>query len=324
MSESLTTPSDSSEFGNRPKEPEREILQGKRAEESLRPSMERFHLLVEGIRDFAVLVLGPRGRLIRWNQGDERIQGYRVEEILGRHFSCFYPAEDIQGGKLDHELAVATVEGKFEDEGWRVCQDGSRFWTNVAITALRNHAGTLRGFAKRMHGTTALVLSAIVDITECKRAEQEVAQRCKSSPAPTPNSNSSPTSARRTSKSRSAWSTATQFLAKRDGGRPDAVAGKTPRPDLILLDLNLPQQDGREVLAEIKAAPGLRRIPVINLMASNTDQDILRSYDPPREPHSSQADVPRRVHRGCALDRGILDDNRQTSPRERELRWLGR
>jgi PAS domain S-box-containing protein len=93
-------------------------------------------------------MLDPTGQIVSWNSGAERIKGYCSEEILGRHFSCFYPSEDIESGKPAMELESAAASGRFEDEGWRVRKDGSRFWANVVISALRDGSGNLRGFAK--------------------------------------------------------------------------------------------------------------------------------------------------------------------------------
>ena len=139
----------------------RDIAQRKRADEALRESEERFRLLVDGIRDYEVLMLDPTGRIASWNQGAERIRGYKADEILGRHFSCFYPPEDVQNGKPEHGLEAAIAEGRCEEEGWRVRKDGSRFWANVVITALTDGAGKLRGFSKVTR-----------DITERRRTEQ--------------------------------------------------------------------------------------------------------------------------------------------------------
>jgi PAS domain S-box-containing protein len=100
--------------------------------------------------------------VISWNQGAERIKGYRGEEIIGRHFSCFYAEEDVQQGKPQQELERAAADGRFEDEGWRIRKDGSRFWANAILTALRDGAGGLRGFSKITR-----------DITEKRRAQQE-------------------------------------------------------------------------------------------------------------------------------------------------------
>jgi PAS domain S-box-containing protein len=108
---------------------------------------EHFRLLVESIRDYAIFTLDPEGRVTSWNAGAERYKRYRADEIIGRHFSVFYPPEDIASGKPARELAVAAREGRIEDEGWRVRKDGTRFWANVVITALREN-GRLIGFAK--------------------------------------------------------------------------------------------------------------------------------------------------------------------------------
>ena len=107
-----------------------------------------FRRVVEQSRDYAVFVLDPRGNIRTWNLGAQRLKGYRPEEIIGRHFSAFYTPAAIDSGWPAHELKVAEREGRFEDEGWRVRNDGSRFWANVIITALRDDAGHLIGFSK--------------------------------------------------------------------------------------------------------------------------------------------------------------------------------
>ncbi len=109
---------------------------------------ERFQQLVESIVDYAIFMLDPQGRIRSWNSGAERLKGYKQEEVLGRHFSIFYPPEAVARGWPEEELERADRDGRFEDEGWRVRKDGSRFWANVVITALRNPDGTLAGFAK--------------------------------------------------------------------------------------------------------------------------------------------------------------------------------
>ena len=139
----------------------RDITERKRAEKELRESEERFRLVVEGVRDYAIFALDPAGRVASWNEGARRIKGYEAEEIIGEHFSRFYPEEDVQRGKPERELEVALAEGRVEDEGARVRKDGSRFWANVVITALRDGAGRLRGFSKVTR-----------DITERKNAEE--------------------------------------------------------------------------------------------------------------------------------------------------------
>jgi PAS domain S-box-containing protein len=135
----------------------------KQTERDLRESEERFRLLVEGVKDYAILMLDPNGRVLSWNLGAERIKGYGVDEIIGRHYSIFYPAEDVSAGKPEINLRKAAAEGRIEDEGWRVRKDGSRFWADVVITALRNPDGSLRGFAKITR-----------DVTDRKRAEDSV------------------------------------------------------------------------------------------------------------------------------------------------------
>jgi PAS domain S-box-containing protein len=112
------------------------------------PDAELLRLLVENVTDYAIFVLDTDGNVASWNAGAARIKGYSAEEIIGRHFSTFYPQEALERGWPAHELEVARAQGRFEDEGWRLRKDGTRFWANVVITALRDEAGQLRGFAK--------------------------------------------------------------------------------------------------------------------------------------------------------------------------------
>jgi PAS domain S-box-containing protein len=107
-----------------------------------------FRLLVECVTDYAIFMLDPSGRVATWNVGAHRLKGYRADEILGRHFSVFYPVEEVARGKPRFELEEATRVGRFEDEGWRIRKDGTRFWANVVITAMRDREGILRGFGK--------------------------------------------------------------------------------------------------------------------------------------------------------------------------------
>ena len=127
---------------------DRNPRKSKKHDDSLRRSEERFRVLVEGVRDYAIFMLDPQGRIVTWNSGAELIKGYRADEIIGEHFSKFYPPEALKRDLPGHELRVAAAEGRFEDEGWRVRKDGSLFWANVVITALRNRGGDLLGFAK--------------------------------------------------------------------------------------------------------------------------------------------------------------------------------
>ena len=122
---------------------------------------DQFRLLVEGSRDYAIFMLDPEGHIATWNPGAERIKQYKADEIIGQHFSVFYPREAVGPGRPQHELEVARAEGRFEEEGWRVRKDGTQFWANVVITALYDKAGHLRGFSKITR-----------DMTERKRAEE--------------------------------------------------------------------------------------------------------------------------------------------------------
>jgi protein-histidine pros-kinase len=135
-------------------------------ETALRESEERFRLLVEGTRDYAIFMLDTTGHIVSWNAGAERINGYTYDEIIGRHFSKFYTEEDLADGKPARELKIAAGTGKYEEEGWRVRKDGTRFWSSVLITALRDESGRLRGFGKVTR-----------DLTERRRLEQNLLEK---------------------------------------------------------------------------------------------------------------------------------------------------
>jgi PAS domain S-box-containing protein len=130
--------------------------------ETLRDSEERYRLLVESVRDYAIFWLDPQGRVASWNAGAERMTGYRVEEILGHAVAVFFTPEDQQRGQVEQELRTAVATGRSENEGWRVRKDGSRFWGNEILTPIREASGELRGFAK-----------VIRDLTERQRAALE-------------------------------------------------------------------------------------------------------------------------------------------------------
>jgi PAS domain S-box-containing protein len=119
------------------------------------PADAQFRVLVETVSDYAIYLLDPQGRIASWNAGAERIKGYGPGEVIGRHFSLFYPPEEREGGKPGAMLAQAQREGRVEGEGWRLRKDGSRFWAEVVITALRDTSGTLTGFAKVTRDMTA-------------------------------------------------------------------------------------------------------------------------------------------------------------------------
>ena len=137
------------------------ISERRRVEVTLRASEERFRLLVEGVHEYAIILLDREGRVVSWNAGAERIKGYKAEEIIGRSFAMFYPPEDVAAGKPAMELKLAAEQGRWEEEGWRVRADGTRFWAAVLVTALKDDAGNLRGFSKLTR-----------DISDRKRAEE--------------------------------------------------------------------------------------------------------------------------------------------------------
>src|SRR5499426_2143663 len=122
---------------------------------------DAYRLLVQEVRDYAIFMLDPKGKILSWNAGAQRLKGYAPDEIIGKHFSIFYQKEDVERKKPQRELETAAMEGRVEDEGWRVRKDGTRFWANVVITALHDENGVLCGFSKITR-----------DLTEQRRQEE--------------------------------------------------------------------------------------------------------------------------------------------------------
>ena len=133
------------------------------AEAALQASEQQLRMLVQGVTDYALYMLDTEGLIRTWNTGAERIKGYPAHEVIGRPMAMFYPPEDVRAGKPRRELELAAATGKYEEEGWRVRKDGSRFWAGVVLTALRDEQGTLTGFAKVTR-----------DLTERRSAEERL------------------------------------------------------------------------------------------------------------------------------------------------------
>jgi PAS domain S-box-containing protein len=158
----------------------RDLSQRRFVQEALHEGPERFRLLVQSVKDYAIFMLDREGRVASWNEGAEAIKGYAAEQIVGESFRVFYPPEDLAWDKPATELEVAAREGRFEDEGWRVRRDGSRFWASVTIAAIRNGEGELLGFGKVTRDLTerrALQERALLDAR--RAAEAEAANRAK-------------------------------------------------------------------------------------------------------------------------------------------------
>jgi PAS domain S-box-containing protein len=124
------------------------------AEQQLRESEDRYRELIGGVKDYAIFMLSASGKVMTWNEGAERIKGYEASEIIGRHFSCFYLPEDVLAGEPEKAMKTALAEGHYENEGWRLRKDGSRFWATIVITPIRNQNGELQGFSKITRDTT--------------------------------------------------------------------------------------------------------------------------------------------------------------------------
>jgi PAS domain S-box-containing protein len=143
----------------------RDVTEKKQLEIELRQSEERFRLMVEGVRDYAIFMLDTTGHIMSWNEGAKRIKGWSANEIIGKHFSTFYTSEDLEDKKPERELRIAIAAGKYEEEGWRVRKNGSVFWANVVITALYNEQNKHVGFSKVTR-----------DLTERKESEENLRQ----------------------------------------------------------------------------------------------------------------------------------------------------
>jgi PAS domain S-box-containing protein len=158
----------------------RDLTARRKWEETLRESEERFRVLVRSVKDYGIFMLDPAGRIASWNEGARRIKGYEAEEILGKHFSTFYPPEVAASGHPARELEIARRDGSYEEEGWRVRKDGTRFWASVVITPLFGEHGDLMGYAKVTRDLTERRLAQQREVDDARRlAEVEASNRAK-------------------------------------------------------------------------------------------------------------------------------------------------
>lgn len=141
----------------------RDLTDRRRTEEALRQSEERNRLMFESMKDYSMFMISPEGIIQSWNEGVRRIKGYEMQEVIGQHFSIFYPEEDVRMGRCEFEMKEAAVTGRFEDEGWRKRKDGTLFWANVVLTAVRDKNGKLLGFSKVTR-----------DMTDRRQAEEKL------------------------------------------------------------------------------------------------------------------------------------------------------
>jgi PAS domain S-box-containing protein len=143
-----------------------------RLAEAIRHGGRIYQTMVESVRDYAIFLLDASGYIVTWNEGAQRLKGYAADEIIGQHFSVFYPPEAIAVGHPQHELEMATANGRFEEEGWRIRKDGSAFWANVLITAVRDETGELIGFAKVTRDLTERRNSEMRSLADARRVAQ--------------------------------------------------------------------------------------------------------------------------------------------------------
>jgi PAS domain S-box-containing protein len=149
--------------------------------DAIKHSGQIYQRMVDSVRDYAIFMLDPDGHVASWNKGAQRIKGYTPSEIIGQHFSVFYPQKDITSGKPPHELKVAARVGRFEDEGWRLRKDGTAFWANVVITAVRDEKSKLIGFSKVTRDLTERRAAEEKSIADARRiAKAEAANTAKS------------------------------------------------------------------------------------------------------------------------------------------------
>lgn len=154
-----------------------DITDRRTTEEELRQSEERFRLLVSAVKDYAIFMLDPNGRIATWNTGAELIKGYKAEEVIGKSFEMFFPPEDVAAGRPRRELEIAAETGSFEQETWRLRKDGTRFWANVVLTAVRKANGKLIGFAKVTRDLTERIQAQEKAVEDARRLAAEEGAR---------------------------------------------------------------------------------------------------------------------------------------------------
>jgi PAS domain S-box-containing protein len=211
----------------------RDLTERKKSEDNRKEEEEKFRLMVDSVKDYAIFMLNSDGIVSSWNEGAKRFKGYEASEIIGQHFSKFYPPEDIKARKPQMELEVANATGRFEDEGWRIRKDGTRFWANVVITALFDKSRRLVGYSKVTR-----------DLTERKRAEEGLRTAYEGLEARVK---------QKTGQLEEALRSRDEFLSIASHELKTPITGIKMQMQMALMRLTSPKSEGIDIAKQVKA-----------------------------------------------------------------------